>query len=117
MRIIKYIHKAPIRVFKIKQQRSRLKIRRSMLQVKFALEQEKQETIDMLVIYRKYSQGKASKKEMGEANAQFVDILKGVGLGIFAILPFAPITIPLIVKLGKLVGVDVLPSAFNKSQK
>jgi hypothetical protein len=42
MRIIKYIHKAPIRVFKIKQQRSRLKIRRSMLQVKFALEQEKQ---------------------------------------------------------------------------
>jgi hypothetical protein len=31
---------------------------------------------------------------------------------VFAVLPFAPITIPVIVKLGKSVGVDILPSAF-----
>ena len=92
-------------------------MRRSMLQVKYALAQEKQETIDMLITYRKYTQGLANKQELKQANAQFVDILKGVGLGIFAILPFAPITIPLIVKLGKAVGVDVLPSAFNKTPK
>ncbi|ATD00905.1 hypothetical protein PSPO_b0968 [Pseudoalteromonas spongiae UST010723-006] len=112
---MKYFHKAPVRVLKIKQQRSRLKVRRQMLQVKHALAQEKQETIDMLITYRNYTQGKANKAELKKANQQFLDVLKGVGLGIFAILPFAPITIPLIVKLGKLVGVEVLPSAFNKT--
>lgn len=116
MRTFKYFHKAPVRVLKIKQQRSRLKVRRQMLQVKHALAQEKQETIDMLITYRNYTQGKANKSELKEANQQFLDVLKGVGLGIFAILPFAPITIPLIVKLGKMVGVEVLPSAFNKSE-
>lgn len=116
MRTMKYFHKAPVRVLKIKQQRSRLKVRRQMLQVKHALAQEKQETIEMLITYRNYTQGKASKSELKEANQQFLDVLKGVGLGIFAILPFAPITIPLIVKLGKMVGVEVLPSAFNKSE-
>ncbi len=116
MRTMKYFHKAPMRVLKIKQQRSRLKVRRQMLQVKHALAQEKKETIDMLITYRNYTQGKASKSELKEANQQFLDVLKGVGLGIFAILPFAPITIPLIVKLGKMVGVEVLPSAFNKSE-
>jgi hypothetical protein len=85
-----------------------------MLQVKHALEQERKETLEMLSIYKKYTQGAASKDEMKVANEQFLDILKGVGLGIFAILPFAPITIPLIVKLGRLVGVEVLPSSFNK---
>ncbi|KPV97096.1 MAG: hypothetical protein ACPGVL_08680 [Pseudoalteromonas spongiae] len=115
MRTMKYFHKAPVRVLKIKQQRSRLKVRRQMLQVKHALAQEKQETIDMLITYRNYTQGKANKAELKQANQQFLDVLKGVGLGIFAILPFAPITIPLIVKLGKLVGVEVLPSAFNKT--
>ncbi|MGS0729206.1 hypothetical protein ACVBKF_23605, partial [Shewanella sp. 0m-11] len=44
---------------------------------------------------------------------QFGDLLKGLGLGVFAVLPFAPITIPIVVKLGKIVGVDVLPSSFN----
>jgi hypothetical protein len=34
-------------------------------------------------------------------------------LGVFAVLPFAPVTIPLVVKLGQWVGVDVLPSSFN----
>ncbi len=50
---------------------------------------------------------------MHTANEQFLDILKGLGLGVFAVLPFAPVTIPLVVKLGQWVGVDVLPSSFN----
>jgi hypothetical protein len=114
MRTRHLIHKAPIRVARIQRKRSKLKMRRTMLQVKHALEQERQETLEMLSIYKKYTQGAASKDEMKIANEQFLDILKGVGLGIFAILPFAPITIPLIVKLGRLVGVEVLPSSFNK---
>ncbi|MBU2425362.1 MAG: hypothetical protein KKA56_00630, partial [Gammaproteobacteria bacterium] len=39
------------------------------------------------------------------------------GLGIFAVLPFAPITIPLIVKLGRKLGIEVLPSAFTPNGK
>ncbi len=70
----------------------------------------------MLEIYQKFSQGKCSKEEMKKANAQFRDLIKSMGLGIILVLPFAPITIPVIVKLGKRLGVDVLPSAFSDKE-
>ncbi|MBQ4833739.1 hypothetical protein J8L70_10840 [Pseudoalteromonas sp. MMG010] len=113
MRLYKVIHRAPIRVAKISKKRQQLKFRRAMVALKIALSQEKQETIEMLSIYRRYTQGEISKAELKRANEQFVDILKGLGLGVFAVLPFAPITIPLVVKLGSMVGVDVLPSSFS----
>ncbi|TMO72181.1 hypothetical protein CWC17_14705 [Pseudoalteromonas sp. S3785] len=113
MRLYKVIHRAPWRVVKISKKRQQLRFRRAMVALKIALEQEKQETIEMLTIYKRYTQGQTSKEELKRANEQFVDILKGLGLGVFAVLPFAPITIPLVVKLGQLVGVDVLPSSFN----
>lgn len=113
MRLYKVIHRAPWRVVKISKKRQQLRFRRAMVALKIALAQERQETIEMLTIYRRYTQGQTSKEELKRANEQFVDILKGLGLGVFAVLPFAPITIPLVVKLGKMVGVDVLPSSFN----
>jgi hypothetical protein len=33
-------------------------------------------------------------------------------LGVLAVLPFSPITLPFVVKLGERIGVNVLPSAF-----
>ena len=114
MRILRYIHKAPIRVFRIKKLSSKLKVKRTMLRLKVALAQEKEETKEMLVIYKKYTKGQATKEDMSTANKQLIDVLKGLGLGVFAVLPFAPITIPLIVKLGRLVGVEVMPSSFVK---
>ena len=87
-----------------------------MVALKIALAQERQETKEMLSIYKRYTQGQTNKAELKRANEQFVDILKGLGLGVFAILPFAPLTIPLVVKLGRLVGVDVLPSSFNMNR-
>jgi hypothetical protein len=117
MRLIKVVHKAPIRVAKISKKRQQIRLRRSMLALKVALAQEKQETKEMLDIYKRYSFGEAHKSELKVANEQLVDILKGLGLGVFAVLPFAPITIPLIVKLGQWVGVDVLPSSFSLSNK
>lgn len=113
MRLYKVIHRAPVRVAKISKRRQQLRFKRSMVALKIALAQEKQETKEMLIIYRRYTQGEVSKEDLSKANAQFVDILKGLGLGIFAVLPFAPITIPLVVKLGHWVGVEVLPSSFN----
>lgn len=88
-----------------------------MVRVKFALRQESVETKDMLIIYRKYTMGQATKEEMSEANAQFFDVIKGLGIGVFAVLPFAPITIPIAIKLGRLVGVEILPSAFVATDK
>lgn len=84
-----------------------------MIILKVALAQEKKETQEMLLIYQRYTRSQATKEELREANKQLTDILKGLGLGIFIILPFAPITIPVIVKVAKIVGVDLLPSAFN----
>ncbi len=91
-----------------------IKLRRSLVILKKGLARETEETKEMLRIYARFSKGKASREEMNMANAQFRDIIKGLGLGIFAVLPFAPITIPFIVKLGKLVGVDILPSGFSE---
>ena len=113
MKLYKVIHRAPIRVVKIGKRRQQLRFKRAMVALKIALAQEKHETKEMLSIYRRYTQGDVSKEELTKANSQFVDILKGLGLGVFAVLPFAPITIPLVVKLGRWVGVDVLPSSFN----
>ncbi|ABZ77395.1 conserved hypothetical protein [Shewanella halifaxensis HAW-EB4] len=113
MKIYVHIHRAPIRVIRIGRRRFWLRLKRDMLVLKDALSQEKQETKDMLVTYKRYTCRQASKEELIEANKQFADLLKGLGLGMFAVLPFAPITIPLVVKLGKIVGVDVLPSSFN----
>ncbi|KTF16682.1 hypothetical protein [Pseudoalteromonas sp. H105] len=113
MKLYKVIHRAPIRVVKIGKRRQHLRFKRAMVALKIALAQEKHETKEMLSIYRRYTQGDVTKEELAKANSQFVDILKGLGLGVFAVLPFAPITIPLVVKLGRWVGVDVLPSSFN----
>lgn len=113
MRLYKVIHRAPLRVAKISKKRQQLRFKRAMVALKIALAQEKQETKEMLSIYRRYTHDEVSKEDLQRANAQFVDILKGLGLGIFAVLPFAPLTIPLVVKLGHWVGVEVLPSSFN----
>ena len=67
----------------------------------------------MLDTYRKYLLGQASDAEMQLANEQFRDVLRGLGLSIVVILPFSPITIPAIVKLGERFGVTVLPSSFS----
>jgi len=117
MKIWILIFKAPIRVIRIKRKRASLRLKQQMLMIKIALGQEKTETKEMLIIYRKYTQRQASKEELKIANEQFVDIVKGLGIGVFAVLPFAPITIPVVIKLGKLVGVNILPSSFNKEEK
>lgn len=116
MRVWVHFVKAPIRVIVIGRKRTFIKLRRQMTTLKIALSQEKVETKEMLSIYKKYTKRLANKDEMALANQQFRDILKGLGLGVFAVLPFSPITIPIIIKLGKSVGVDILPSAFNKEK-
>ncbi len=106
-----------MKLARVGHKRGKRRIRRDLLAIKQALAQEKEETREMLSIYRKYTQGDASATEMKVANEQLVDLIKGLGVGVFAVLPFAPITIPFIIKLGKRFGIEVLPSAFYEQDK
>ena len=117
MKLLRHLHKAPLRVLRLQRRKSMIRIRFSMVRLKIALAQEKQETRQMLRIYQHYVTGEVSKAELARANAQLADVLRATGLGIFAVLPFAPITIPLIVKLGRKLGIEVLPSAFTPHGK
>ena len=110
--ILFHLVRSPIKLARVTHKRGKRRIRRDLLAIKDAFEQEKEETREMLAIYRKLTQGDASKAELGIANEQLVDLAKGLGLGVFAVLPFAPLTIPFIIKLGKRMGIDILPSAF-----
>jgi hypothetical protein len=109
---IYYLFRSPLKLARVSHKRGKRRIRRDLLAIKKALAQEKEETREMLAIYRKFTQGDASEEEMSIANEQLVDLVKGLGIGVFAALPFAPITIPFIIRLGKRFGIDVLPSAF-----
>ncbi|MFT4924456.1 MAG: hypothetical protein ACI8WB_000534 [Phenylobacterium sp.] len=113
MKPLARLTKFPIRTLKVIKHRHMKSLRNTMLKLKMALSQEKAETREMLHIYHLYAQGEATPEEMKAANEQFLDILKGLGLGVFAVLPFSPVTIPAIVKLGRMVGVEILPSAFS----
>lgn len=113
MKVWIHVFKAPRRVVSISRRRQVAKLKRQLVLVKFALAQEKQETREMLAIYKRYTKRQATAEEMKMANQQFFDVVKGVGIGVFAVLPFAPITIPVVIKVGKWVGVDILPSSFN----
>lgn len=88
-----------------------------MLSFKQALAQEKEETLEMLTIYKKFTKRAANRTEMKIAHTQFFDLLKGCGLGVFALLPLAPITIPILLKLGKMIGVDLMPTSFNNKNR
>tara|TARA_B100001063_G_C16622440_1_gene481422 strand:- start:18 stop:419 length:402 start_codon:yes stop_codon:yes gene_type:complete len=117
MRVILYhLVRSPVRLARITHKRGKRRIRRDLLAVKQALAQEKAETHEMLAIYRKFTQGDATKDELRIANEQLGDLVKGLGIGVFAVLPFAPITIPFLIKLGQRMGVDVLPSAFYEKE-
>ncbi len=87
-------------------------IKKSLYAIKDALKKEQNETREMFEIYLRFSKGDASKKEMKIANQQFRDILKGAGIGAFALLPLSSLTLPIIIKVGHKFGIDILPSAF-----
>ena len=117
MKLLRHLHKAPLRVLRLQRRKSMIRIRFSMVRLKAVLAQEKAETRQMLGIYQHYVTGDVTKAELARANAQLADVLRATGLGIFAVLPFAPITIPIIVKLARKLGIEVLPTAFTPQGK
>lgn len=91
----------------------REQLQKSLLVLKRGLAQETVETKKMLQVYHRYTQGEVTEQELQEANRQFGNVLKSLGLSIVVILPFSPITLPALVKLGDKLGVDILPDSFK----
>jgi len=91
---------------------------KDLKKIKEGLAKESNLNKEMIITYIKFSttknkNSKLSKEDMKKANEQFKSFLKTLGLGTIAVLPLAPITIPLIVKLGRKFGIDIIPASFK----
>lgn len=82
---------------------------RDLYTLQHALQQELFAVQDMLETYYRYIAGKSNKEEMDCANAEFRNFLKTLGLGAMLVIPGSFITIPLVVKVSKSFGIDLLP--------
>ena len=90
------------------------KISSGLKKLKLILATESEQTSKMLDIYKKYISGEEiTKSEMEIANTQFADIIKNAGLlGVFA-LPGGLVAIAFLVKIGKKLGIDILPKSYK----
>ena len=79
--------------------------------------EETESTRTMLKIYSDYVKGEASDEDIEKANKQLNEILKDLSFGLMAVIPFAPITIPMIAKFAKKHNIDLLPEWFKDSIK
>jgi hypothetical protein len=93
-------------------------IKDKLTKLKSQLAQEGTDTKDMMNTYQKVLCGTTtSEEEIGAANDQFKDLLKGVGLlGLF-IIPGGSLIIPAAVSVAKKFDINILPDAFNEGQE
>ena len=85
--------------------------------LKEKLTEETEPSRAMLKTYSDYVKGEATDEELDKANNQLNEILKDLSLGLMAVIPFAPITIPVIAKFAKKHNIDLLPEWFKDSLK
>jgi hypothetical protein len=91
-------------------------IKLALTRIQSILSNETRESNEMLRIYQKYITDNESitKEELEQANKQFSDLLKGLGLaGVFA-LPGGLLAIAFIVKAGEKLGIDIIPDKYRK---
>ena len=91
-------------------------IRSALTKIQLILSNETRESNEMLKIYQKYITNNESitKEELEQANKQFSDLLKGLGLdGVFG-LPGRLLGIAFIVKVGQKLGIDIIPDKYRK---
>jgi hypothetical protein len=85
--------------------------------LKEKLTEETEPSRDMLKTYSDYVKGEATDEELDKANNQLNEILKELSLGLMPVIPFAPITIPMIAKFAKKHNIDLIPEWFKDSLK
>ena len=85
--------------------------------LKEKLAEETEPSRNMLKTYSDYVKGQATDEELDKANNQLNELLKDLSLGLMTVIPFAPITIPLVAKFAKKHNIDLLPKWFKDSLK
>ena len=85
--------------------------------LKEKLTEETESSRAMLKTYSHYVKGEATEDDLEKANKQLNEILKDLSLGLMAVIPFAPLTIPMIAKFAKKHNIDLLPEWFKDSLK
>ena len=91
-------------------------IKSSLKKIQTVLADETKESNEMLKIYQKYilNNEEITKEELDQANKQFSDLLKGLGIaGVFA-LPGGLLAIAFIVKVGQKLGIEIIPEKYRK---
>jgi hypothetical protein len=91
-------------------------IKLALTKIQSILSNETRESNEMLRIYQKYITNNESitKGELEQANKQFSDLLKGLGLAGVFVLPGGLLAIAFIVKAGKKLGIDIIPDKYRK---
>ena len=92
-------------------------IRRVLVLLQTTLKQDTESTKEMLKTYYSFTQGNVNEEELEKANKQLNILLKEIGFGVLTILPFSPITIPLVARLAKKYQIDIVPEWFKDSLK
>ena len=85
------------------------KIQKYLLKLKESFLEESEENKKMLDVYIKSIEGEASDDEIDYANNQLNQIFKSLGLGVLTVLPFSPITIPIVIKKALELGILIIP--------
>ena len=93
------------------------RIEKVLIFLQQVLTKETAEARAMLKVYYNYMQGEASDEQIESANEYLNKILKEFSFGLLTIIPFSPITIPLIAKFADKHGIDILPEWFKESLK
>ena len=93
------------------------KIRKVLVLLQITLKQDTESTKEMLKTYYSFTQGNINQEELEKANKQLNILLKELGFGVLTILPFSPITIPLVARLAKKYQIDIVPEWFKDSLK
>ena len=85
--------------------------------LKEKLTEETEPSRNMLKTYSDYIKDEATEEDLEKANNQLNELLKDLSLGLMTVIPFAPITIPIIAKFAKKYDIDLLPQWFKDSLK
>ena len=91
-------------------------IKLALSKIQEILSNETKESNEMLKVYQKYilNNEDITKEELDNANKQFSDLLKGLGLaGVFA-LPGGLLAIAFLVKVGQKLGIEIIPEKYRK---
>ena len=93
------------------------KLKQNLLKLKDLFLEETEENKKMLDIYISYIEGNANEEDITEANEQLKQIFKSLGLGVLAVLPFSPISIPYVLKKAKEFDIDLIPEWYKTLSK